>query len=129
MQKAFSRTLLGVIGLLIFPWSLLDFCVTHPLGHQHQHEHGEPGPCQLRTIYKGFWSPMECYHFVVEADDFQIPKNNYNWPAISGLNSPVSCLIKDTPPPEKIFISFPDPLSTSDPPDPGNPLRGPPILL
>jgi hypothetical protein len=77
MHRQKSILLISILGMLLMPWSLLDFCITHPQGHEHAHKPGEPTPCELRRQYKGnepfVSAPMDCYQLSIDADDFQIP--------------------------------------------------------
>lgn len=71
----------------MLPWGILNFCVAHPTGHNHHHEPGEVTPCEMRKLYKGstpvVWPPMECYHFLVDTDDFHTVNNIKTLPTSS----------------------------------------------
>jgi hypothetical protein len=66
------------MAILLVPWSLLDFCITHPLGHEHHpHEPDKPTPCELRAKAMqesngpAIWPPMDCQKINVDSDDFE----------------------------------------------------------
>jgi hypothetical protein len=132
MQKAKSILLLFIIGVLVFPWGLIDFCVTHPTGHKHHHhEPGKPTPCELRKQSEGtaYWPPMDCRKFSVSTDDYQAPDKFQIKPTYQTL-AVVAVLL------ELVTISFPkEPFLF--PPEPKcrsatiisvNALRGPPLV-
>ena len=65
------------MAILIAPWSMLDFCIAHPLGHEHHHHKpGESTPCELRAkaIAESdgpiILPPMECKDFFINVDDY-----------------------------------------------------------
>lgn len=122
--------LILAIGTLVFPWQLIDFCVTHPLGHKHHtHEPGKPTPCELRKQFKdvtAYWPPMDCYKISIDSDDFQQPeKVKPTIPTLAFIA--VFFEIVKIKSEEKPFILLPDPNSNSDPPLSVNSLRGPPF--
>ncbi len=75
MQKRKSIVLLFVFAMVIIPWRALDFCITHPLGHQHHHDSDHPSPCQLRKLYKddgpAIFPPMKCYRVALDTQEYQ----------------------------------------------------------
>ena len=62
--------------MLILPWNIIDFCVSHPLGHEHEHEAGKPTPCELRAQFQAdhdgevILPPMDCSKFDLYVDEY-----------------------------------------------------------
>jgi len=130
MLKSKAIMLLTIVWMLIFPWRLAEFCVTHPLGHEHHHHDGL-SQCELRKIIKetSYWPPMECFKMQVAADDYQVPQRpkldlSIKTLAVAAvLFELVAELLPQSP-----FIEPPRPRNTSDPPLKLYPLRGPPLV-
>ena len=129
MRKAHSISLLALALVLIMPWSLMDFCIVHPLGHDH-HEHEGPSTCQQRSVSTEtcWWPPMECHRIGILTDDFRLPECLY---ALSSVTVSPGLIpigrIQHLAIPTAAFIAYPKPRNNSDPPEEPNPLRGPPI--
>ncbi len=72
MKTFKSFLLLILMGIILFPREMV--CMTHPLGHNHQHE--GPSPCELRQQYKGkgdaLWPPMDCKKMLTAIEQFDI---------------------------------------------------------
>lgn len=129
MRKSKPLILLCIMGIIIFPWKLIDLCATHPLGHTHHHHDG-PSPCELRKQFKGvtaYWPPMDCYKISAHANDFQLPEKVK--PSFSSVALVVTFLvIAEVEIEEESFVLIPDPGCNSDPPLGKNYLRGPPLV-
>lgn len=127
-----SVLMICLIGIVIFPWQLADFCATHPMGHaHHEHEPGKPTPCELRMQFKditAYWPPMDCYKLSADTDDFQQPEKLRPTIPTLAFIAVLSSIIQRVFP-RTLFILLPDPQSNSDPPLQANTLRGPPICL
>ncbi|MEX2231170.1 MAG: hypothetical protein WD824_03345 [Cyclobacteriaceae bacterium] len=120
--------LLLLFGIIIFPWQIFDFCVTHPLGHNHGHHDG-PSPCEIRKQFKGtaYWPPMDCFKISTDADDFQQPEKVK--PTVSGFAViAIFFEVIQVTAQKQTFTLLLDIGCNSDPPLRVNALRGPPLV-
>lgn len=130
MVKRKSISLLVIMGMVLLPWEVI--CVTHPLGHKHQHHDG-PSPCELRKNYKGeypvFWPEMDCKHINAITDDFQQTRNEQIKPVVQTLVFvAVTLELIQVPYTEQPHLLPPEPRCRSIPIISSNSLRGPPIV-
>lgn len=133
MQKVKIILLLFILGLVITPWKLIDFCAAHPLGHEHHHHHDGPSPCELRKMHKGnepaLFPPMECLKFIVDVEAYDSPQQIQIKPAYETLAVLSSlCKLINVSLPEIPLIRESNPQCNSGPPLESFSLRGPPIL-
>lgn len=135
MQRLKSILLLFIMAMLIAPWSLLDFCIAHPFGHDHHHEPGKPTPCELRAkaIRESngpiMLPPMDCDKFSVNADDYQAPDDSQVKPTTQTLV--VAAVLLDIVRldyPEEPFPIPPDPKCRSATVISTRQLRAPPLV-
>ncbi len=121
------------ILILVFPWTIVEICIAHPLGQHKSHAHEDGlSPCELRKLYGGkgvaFFPPMECHNLNVSVDECFAPekrqaitpfKTFHNTAAFPETSEDILRI--------EYFITSPDFKYSSGPPIPINTFRGPPL--
>lgn len=128
MQRAGSIFLLSIMLMMLLPFQLM--CMAHPMGHAHHYAPGELSPCEQRRLCKetSIWPPMDCYELSVNADDYQLPKNDKLTLSVQTLVVGAVLLeLIEVDLQEDIVFPLPDPKCHSGPPPSSHLLRAPPI--
>jgi hypothetical protein len=116
---------------MMFPWKLLDFCLTKVHGQvHHHHEPGKLTPCELRKQFKGtaYWPLMDCHEITAKTDNYRVPdkfqiKPSFATPVVTAVLFHIVVI----PIPDQPFLSAPDPKCRSATLISVNTRRGPPL--